>query len=85
MAAFLNFLFGQGPLKKAATTGNPAQVPPPPSKGDAGLDIAGMAQQQANAALKQRALANLHTNAAAQHASSAAAASAQGAPIQNDD
>lgn len=82
MSALLRFLFGQGPLQKAAATGT---ATPPPNKQDAGIDISALAQQQADQALKQRALANLHTKAAAQHTSSAAAASSAAAPIQNDE
>ncbi len=46
-----DFLFGAGPLKKAAATppATPANTPQPASVGISQSDIAGMAQQQADA------------------------------------
>ena len=48
MSGLRDFLFGSGSLKKAA--GDSDDKTPPPSKGDAGLDIASMAQKQADQA-----------------------------------
>lgn len=47
MAGLKDFLFGGGSLKKAASTGDEKPTTSGPSQ-PAGLDIAGMAQTQAN-------------------------------------
>lgn len=47
MPGLREFLFGSDALKKAA---GDTDKTPPPSKGDAGLDIAAMAQKQADQA-----------------------------------
>lgn len=50
--AWYDFLFGAGPLKKAAQQGSPQT--PPQGSGNANIDIAGLAQQQADAAAAEK-------------------------------
>ena len=54
--AWYDFLFGKGPLAKAAQQGDPT---PPVNNQDAGIDVAGIAQQQADAIKKARNIALL--------------------------
>lgn len=49
--AWYDFLFGKGPLAKAAQQGDPT---PPVNNQDAGIDVAGIAQQQADAIKKAK-------------------------------
>ena len=57
MASLVDFLFGSGVLKKAAGQGQPAAAlpqQPPQGNGNAGIDVAALAQQQADQALKKK-------------------------------
>lgn len=58
MASLLDFIFGSGALKQAAQTGNPpaqqTTVNPPSGSGNAGIDMASLAQQQADRSLPKK-------------------------------